>query len=230
MARAPRTDAFTQAYFEAALWSTNDQSDEQGGEPLDRNYGIDDFDPATRDKMIADCADFQERFGDLIRDDDPAGRYDRWELAGHDFWLTRNRHGAGFWDGDWPKNGDALTSASKEYGEFDLYVDDGIIYGPPPGAYGVRERGRHVRAPRGAPRASGHWTVEPGRHLYFDGRPAFRLDSEGNDVRDIPHVVVDGAAHLIAELFNREGVTPDTIYGRHMGRPPIRGSLPHRRR
>lgn len=63
----------------------------------------------------------------------------------------------------------------------------------------------------------GRWTVEPGRHLYFDGRQAFRLDSEGNDVRDIPHVVVDGAAQLIAELFNQNGVTPDYIYRRHMG-------------
>jgi len=34
--------------------------------------------------------------------------------AGHDFWLTRNGHGAGFWDGDWPETGDALTEASKE--------------------------------------------------------------------------------------------------------------------
>lgn len=23
------------------------------------------------------------------------------ERIGHDFWLTRNGHGAGFWDGDW---------------------------------------------------------------------------------------------------------------------------------
>lgn len=75
---------------------------------------------------------------------------------------------------------------------------------------GMRE-GRRGAAP------VGRWTVEPGRHLYFDGRQAFRLDSEGNDVRDIPHVVVDGAAHLIAELFNQNGVTPDTIYERHMG-------------
>lgn len=153
----PRMDSFTTAYFEAALWSTADESNEQGGEPLDRNYGIDDFAPETRDKMIADAADFQERFGELIADDDPAGRYGPWEQAGHDFWLTRNRHGAGFWDGDWPKHGDELAAASKEYGEFDLYVgDDGLIYGPPQGAYGVRERGprrghRRVGASRIAP-------------------------------------------------------------------------------
>ena len=26
---------------------------------------------------------------------------DQCERIGHDFWLTRNGHGAGFWDGDW---------------------------------------------------------------------------------------------------------------------------------
>jgi len=59
---------------------------------------------------------------------DIAGECDR---AGHDFWLTRNGHGAGFWDGDWPDDaGGRLTEASKKYGEFNLYVgDDGLIHG-----------------------------------------------------------------------------------------------------
>lgn len=143
---AKKMDAFTRAYFEAALWSTTDESDEQGGEPLDKNYSISDFADDTRDKMISDCADFQERFGELISDDDSPKieQYGRDEIAGHDFWLTRNGHGAGFWDGDWPNHGDELTNASKEYGEFYLYVgDDGEIHGPPEGAYGVRE-GRRV--------------------------------------------------------------------------------------
>lgn len=128
-----RMDEFTQQYFDTALWSSNDESDDSGGEPLDKNYGIEDFDPATRDKMIADCADFQERFGTLI--DEGGGDYGR---AGHDFWLTRNGHGAGFWDGDWPEpQATKLTDASKEYGEFDLYLgdedEDGerVIYGTP---------------------------------------------------------------------------------------------------
>ena len=42
------------------------------------------------------------------------------EQAGHDFWLTRNGHGAGFWDrpelyGN-PETR-ALTAAAEEYGE-----------------------------------------------------------------------------------------------------------------
>ena len=44
-------DAFTLAYIEAALWSSNDDSTPQGGEPLDANYGIKDIDPDTLEKM-----------------------------------------------------------------------------------------------------------------------------------------------------------------------------------
>jgi hypothetical protein len=39
------------------------------------------------------------------------------ERAGHDLWLTRNRHGAGFWDGDWPTEyADELTAAAHDFG------------------------------------------------------------------------------------------------------------------
>ena len=131
---ASRMDSFTLAYFEAALWSSNDNADDSGGEPLDKNYSISDIDAATRDKMIADCASFQEKFAEQIGGET--------EQAGHDFWLTRNGHGAGFWDGDWPEPAATeLTDGAKAYGEFDLYVgDDGEIYGSPLSeARGVRE-------------------------------------------------------------------------------------------
>ena len=52
------------------------------------------------------------------------------EIA-HDFWLTRNGHGAGFWDGRYSDTqlGDLLTEVAKKFGEAYLYVgDDGLIY------------------------------------------------------------------------------------------------------
>lgn len=115
-------DAFTNAYIETALWSSMDESDEQGGEPLDANYGIDDIAPETLARTIADCEAFQLAHADAISDE--------LELAGHDFWLTRNGHGAGFWDGDWEDEiGKRLTEASDVYGSVDLYVgDDGLVY------------------------------------------------------------------------------------------------------
>lgn len=112
-------DDFTRSYLETALWSSNDESDE----PMDANYGIEDLAPAALAAAVHDCQEFQEAHAEDI-----AGRESR---AGHDFWLTRNGHGAGFWDGDWPEDvGERLTAASKVYGAVDLVVgDDGLIYG-----------------------------------------------------------------------------------------------------
>lgn len=86
------------------------------------------------------------------------------------------------------------------------------------GARGVaRERRRGVvRAPRAT---AARWTVEPGRHLHFDGNPAFRISSEDNDVRYVPHVAVDNAAQLIADLFNLASVTIASLYEGQMGHP-----------
>jgi hypothetical protein len=115
-------DKFTTAYIEAALWSSTDNSDESGGEPLDANYGLDDIAPETLTSIVADCEAFQQDHADDIGSNV--------EQAGHDFWLTRNYHGAGFWDGDWEDDiGAKLTEASHGFGSVDLYIgDDGLIY------------------------------------------------------------------------------------------------------
>ncbi len=49
------------------------------------------------------------------------------ERVGHDFWLTRQGHGAGFWDGDWPEEiGEKLTALAEQFGQVDCYAcDDG---------------------------------------------------------------------------------------------------------
>jgi len=133
-----RLDSFTRAYIEAALWSTTDNSDEQGGEPLDANYGIDDIAPETMELMIEDCADFQERYAELLSE---SGIDDA--RAGHDFWLSRGGAGSGFFDEDTidEEFQDPLQEAAKSYGEFDLYLGDPdadgevFIHGPPPDWY-----------------------------------------------------------------------------------------------
>lgn len=111
-------DEFTKQYIETALWSSVDDDDE----PLDSNYGIEDLAPETLKKMVADAEKFQKTHWDEISGD--LGR------AGHDFWLTRNGHGAGFWDGDWPDPiGDVLTKASEKFGNQHMYVgDDGKLH------------------------------------------------------------------------------------------------------
>lgn len=57
---------------------------------------------------------------------------DAWNAAAHDFILTRNGHGTGFWDsGRWAEPwGEKLTALCKHFGELHAYVgDDGLIYG-----------------------------------------------------------------------------------------------------
>src|SRR5450755_4057063 len=113
-------DMFTEAYISAALWSSTDESTPEGGGYMDEKYGPEDLAPETLEKMKADCDKFQ---AENAQDIDG-----RKEQAGHDFWLTRCGHGAGFFDGDWPETGDRLTEACKGYHEINLYVgDDGRI-------------------------------------------------------------------------------------------------------
>lgn len=48
-----------------------------------------------------------------------------YEQHGHDFALTRNGHGAGFWDRGYGAVGDRLTEAAQAYGEHSVLTDDG---------------------------------------------------------------------------------------------------------
>lgn len=120
-------DKFARAYVGTALWSSHDDSDESGGEPLDANYDESDIAAPTLKKMAADCADFRASNAELLDQAYQHG-YDEGN-AGHDFWLTRNHHGAGFWDRGLGQVGRALTDSAHAYGGVDLYVgDDGMIH------------------------------------------------------------------------------------------------------
>lgn len=116
-------DSFTKSYMETALFSSTDDNDQ----PLDKNYSIHDISEETKSEMMSDCADFQEMASELLQSQADDATDVR---AGKDFWLTRNGHGAGFWDGDWEQQaGAALTKLAKSFGEVNLYVgDDGKIY------------------------------------------------------------------------------------------------------
>lgn len=111
-------DLFINAYLECALWASMDEM----CEPFDGLYTADDIAEEARKAMLGDCARFWQAHQVDIRENPVR--------AGHDFWLTRNGHGAGFWEGPWPeKVGRVLTEASKVYGSCDLYVgDDGMVY------------------------------------------------------------------------------------------------------
>ena len=51
------------------------------------------------------------------------------EQLGHDFWLTRCGHGAGFWDRGQGKDGKDAADWARVAGSRDIYLgDDGVLY------------------------------------------------------------------------------------------------------
>lgn len=130
-------DDFTRAYIVAALWSTNDESRPDGGDPLDDNYTAEDLSPEALAKVTADCERFQRENAALLEQAHaryrPRDGYTGPDLSGHDFWLTRNGHGCGFWDRDELDAGGlgkALSDAACAFGECWIYVgDDGKLHG-----------------------------------------------------------------------------------------------------
>jgi hypothetical protein len=114
-------DAFTRAYCMAALF-TEDPNPGQGEYQEHGEWTIANIATDSLTVIQKDCASFQTQAGELIADD--------LEHAGRDFWYTRNGHGCGFWDGDWPELvGEQLTVLAESYGEMYLYRgDDGRLY------------------------------------------------------------------------------------------------------
>ncbi len=120
-----QAERFLSAYIECALWSSTDNADDSGGEPLDKNYDASDLSEETLGAFKRDCEAFLEANGDDLDESTLAP-----EQAGHDFWLTRNGHGAGFWDRGLGELGERLSKAAKVYGSVDLIVgSDGKIHG-----------------------------------------------------------------------------------------------------
>lgn len=114
------------AYIECAIWSSVHFEDENDdcGTPLDQVDA--ELSESARESMANDCADLLS----LLEAEGVEWSED-WseEQFGHDFWLTRNGHGAGFWDRGKGELGRILSQWAKTYGSSDLYVgDDGMIY------------------------------------------------------------------------------------------------------
>lgn len=118
-------EKFADGYIETALWADcippeSDPEGETGGrEGFELREGV--RETIIERGMLADFIQHNE--SDLLayceaRDFDPSQGTAE-EYAGHDFWLTRNGHGAGFWDRGLGELGDRLTAAAKGYGSAD---------------------------------------------------------------------------------------------------------------
>lgn len=130
------SDDFTKGYLEAAFWTSTDDE----GNYLESGYNWSDLSPQSVNIIKGECDRFQdENRGDLHKYID-ANFYppNNEGHAGHNFWLDRNRHGAGFSDdvnmvpgGNKELNAvcERLKKAAQNFGEQNLVVgDDGKIY------------------------------------------------------------------------------------------------------
>ena len=132
-----RLDKFTTAYVTCALGcGVFDESIEND---LNHDLTQEDISDDTLRVIREDCTRFWGEVENLV----PHGVE---EQAGHDFWLTRNGHGSGFWDNPDAYGSeyisDNLTVLAKNFRtipengmplrrcpEFELYIgDDGKVY------------------------------------------------------------------------------------------------------
>ncbi len=112
-------------YVRCALWSSVDDD-----KPMDETCTEDDLAPATLEEMRRTVEAFARGNAALLLPNIGKGRGCDWSLAGHDLWLTQSETGAGFGDGDWPRDVDRkLYEAAGRVPRMDLYVgDDGKVY------------------------------------------------------------------------------------------------------
>ena len=105
-------DAMTQGYLSCAEWLLDENVD---------RANIRGWSLAAQRQAAADCKDFAEANAtDLDAYCAISGR--TMNSAGHDFWLSRNGHGAGFFDRGCDPVFDRLQNAAQICGTCDVWV------------------------------------------------------------------------------------------------------------
>lgn len=119
MSATEALDSFTRGYLECALWTT-DPCPMPGEWSARDGWSLDNIEPSALAQAVSDCADFQTaNRADLDAVTESFGADDA--QHGHDFWLTRNGHGAGFWDRGYGVLGRKLSDAARVYGSVDVF-------------------------------------------------------------------------------------------------------------
>jgi hypothetical protein len=94
-------------YLHCALWT----------EELNSSFQLEDIHAQSVTNALADCNKFLEKAGNLLDELTE-------EQIGHDFWLTRNGHGAGFWDRGLGEVGKKLTDICKEFKGLNVFAPE----------------------------------------------------------------------------------------------------------
>lgn len=110
-------DKFVRGFVLAGAWVDAWDHSDPADAPWNGGNGperLENADPDTIDdhsfkRVVAECKAFVESEWTDLAGLSP-------DQAGHDFWLTRNGHGAGYYDRGLGTVGDRLTAAAKVYG------------------------------------------------------------------------------------------------------------------
>lgn len=128
-------EEFNHSYMRTMLWANvwSDNMDENddplgfGSGPGENHadYLISTMPEALVEEMRADCRIYLDSLAPvIIRLATGILGYGGFDQAGHDFAMTRNGHGAGFWDRGIGAAGDALTNKAEALVGRNVYVED----------------------------------------------------------------------------------------------------------
>ena len=111
-----------EALIQTMLWSSPDLDSDT---PLDANFGNSDVAPETRAYLEARWTAFWERAQPLLTEAEASEP----GMVAHNFWLTSQRHGAGFRDGGYGRGRELGALAQEVMPELDPYDgEDGKVY------------------------------------------------------------------------------------------------------
>lgn len=121
---------FVRQYLLSALSYETDENDSPW---VELDWTPEDFEKASLEAAMADCAQFvNENADDLIAAFalyDTSSGLGAVKQAARDFWFSRNGHGRGFFDRDLGDAGDRLQKAAEDWFGCDPYIgDDGKLY------------------------------------------------------------------------------------------------------
>lgn len=116
----PLDDMTISQLFETLIW----QATNLEGTLLDYlNFDRDDIDPRDQATLIEEFRVFVQSNQDDVHDFMEATGFTIDHVA-HNYILTRNRHGAGFWDHTDHPSAERLSEACQFQGTIDVYISD----------------------------------------------------------------------------------------------------------
>jgi len=119
-------------YLECAIWTEEERLEEENTEGYEgeikdlipeADLNINNFSDDSKIKAYEDIKLFLKYAGDSVDGIDE-------EQLGHDIWLSRNHHGAGFFDRGYDDDIEKiLMDSAHKIGSVDIYLgDDGLLY------------------------------------------------------------------------------------------------------